>query len=212
MRFFLLLVVFSTVSSQSIGEIDHVLESKDEIIAFRRILDLINKYSPEFLNAEELKVINDEITADQLPKNSSVPSTSNAPMSIAKASQFVNMMEKKMGELTDETKVFLLVVKYKLERIVDGIELTTADDLIAVLNEISNVAELHFSSIYKKVQSVQSELKTNFPFFFHMFEIRKEILVLLGEHKENVNYFLEHIDFHCLVLTAQQLIDFFDRL
>ncbi|GMT10122.1 hypothetical protein PFISCL1PPCAC_1419 [Pristionchus fissidentatus] len=192
MRFFLLLVVFSTVSSQSIGEIEHVLESKDEIIAFRRILDLINKYSPEFLNAEELKVINDEITADQLPKNSSVPSTSNAPMSIAKASQFVNMMEKKMGELTDETKVFLLVVKYKLERIVDGIELTTADDLIAVLNEISNVAELHFSSTS---ESVQSELKTNFPFFFHMFEIRKEILVLLGEHKENVNYFLEHIDF-----------------
>ncbi|GMT10125.1 hypothetical protein PFISCL1PPCAC_1422, partial [Pristionchus fissidentatus] len=180
--FFLLFVVFSAISSQTFDEIEHVLESSNEVIALPRVLRLISKYWPELVNENELEMIIAELTD---------PSTDLSPLFDAKSAQYEQFMLKKLDSLSEESKLFVAEVLPKLESIVDGMELTTANELIAVLKEISNVAHLHFSNASV---SVQEELESTFPFIFYMYQIRRVIFILLKEHEENVKYFLEHVD------------------
>ncbi|GMT10127.1 hypothetical protein PFISCL1PPCAC_1424, partial [Pristionchus fissidentatus] len=110
--------------SQTIEEIEQVLDSRNEIDAYGRVLGLTSKYWPELLKGDELRVISDEITFELLSNAVSTiqQALSKSPTFNAILDKYVQLMEKKLKGLNEETMHFLSVVFPKLERIVDGIE------------------------------------------------------------------------------------------
>ncbi|GMT10124.1 hypothetical protein PFISCL1PPCAC_1421, partial [Pristionchus fissidentatus] len=138
---FLLLVVFSTVSSQTIEEIDDFLASDGKIVAAQRFLNLLSKYWPEFVSAEELPGLRPEV--DLAFSRSTTPE--EVPLLYAKSEQFEKLIAEKQEGLKKESQEFIENVWPIMHSALGPVEKTTTDEFITALKATFTVFDVNFS-------------------------------------------------------------------
>ncbi|GMT10126.1 hypothetical protein PFISCL1PPCAC_1423, partial [Pristionchus fissidentatus] len=138
---FLLLVAFSTISSQTIEEIDEFLASNSEILAAQWFLNLLSKYWPEFVSAEELPGLRPEV--DLAFSRSTTPE--EVPLLSSKSEQFEKLIAEKQEGLNKESQEFIENVWPIMHSALGPVEKTTTDEFITSLKATFAVFDANFS-------------------------------------------------------------------